>query len=130
MADDSELDYLKTFVDEATTGLTVATYETVRRATKIAGIKKCLIEPGETLSTDGAFYKKRFKLKLIVATEAIMTAIINEIIDGCIVYSKRGAGYTFPATMCHVKFVYTNKTFKEGELWKNDVYLDVEWCTS
>jgi len=125
-----ELAHLKLFIEEATTLLIVATYDTVRKVDNIAGIKKCLIEPGETLSVDGDFYKKRFKLKLSVATEAIMTSMINEIINGCIAYSKRAAGYTYPATMCHVKFVYTNKTFQEGELWKNDVYLDVEWCTS
>jgi len=127
MVDDSELDYLATFIDEATTALTVETYETKRKAT---GRKNCLIEPGEVLSSDGDFYKKRFKLKLRTLTEAIMTGFINEIIDGCIAYSKRAAGYTYPATMCHIKFVYTNKTFVEGEIWKNDVYLDVEWVTS
>jgi len=130
MVDDSELDYLKTFVDEATTGLTVATYETIRNIQQIAGIKKCIIEPGEFLSTDGSFYKKRFKLKLSVASEAIMTSVINEIINGCATYNKRGAGFTFPATMCNVTFIYTNKTFVEGKTWLNDIYLDVEWVTS
>lgn len=127
MVDDSELDYLKTFIDEATTALTVETYETKRKAT---GRKNCLIEPGELLSVDGSFYKKRFKLKLRTLTEAIMTGFINEIIDGTIVYNRRGAGYTYPVTMCNIKFVYTNKTFVEGEIWKNDIYIDVEWVTS
>lgn len=127
MVDDSELDYLKTFVDEATTALTVETYETKRKGT---GRKNCLIEPGELLSVDGSFYKKRFKLRLRTTTEAMMTGFINEIIDGTIVYSKRGAGFTYPATMCNIKFAYTNKTFVEGEIWKNDVYLDVRWSTS
>ena len=59
-----------------------------------------------------------------------MTGFINEIIEGCLDYSKRIGGFTFPATMCHIEFMYSNKTYVSGEVWLNDVYLDVEWSTS
>ena len=125
-----ELAHIKLFLEQATTALIVDTYQTTRKVEQVSGEKKCLIEPGETLSIDGASYKKRYKIKLNVATEAIMTGFINEIIDGCIAYSKRAAGYTYPATMCHIKFVYTNKSYiVEKNRWTNDIYLDVEWCT-
>lgn len=127
MPDDSELDYIKTFIEEATTGLTVATFETIRKVEKVAGVKKSLVEPGEIISTDGSFYKKRYKIKLSVATEAIMTAIINEIINGTSTYNKRGTGFTFPASMCNVNFVYTNKSYIFNNIWLNDVFVDVEW---
>lgn len=131
MVDDSELDYLITFIDEATTGLTVKSFETIRKVEKIAGLKKCLIEPGEILSIDESFYSKRFKVKLSVATEAIMTSIINEIVEGAKNYNKRAAGYTFPVTMANVKFVYSNKSYiGDSNRWLNDIYLDVEWVTS
>ena len=131
MADDSELDYLIKFIDEATTGLTVKSFETIRKVEKIAGVKKCLIEPGELLSVDGSFYKKRFKIKLAVATEIVMTSIINEIIEGAKDYNRRSAGYTFPVTMANIKFVYSNKSYiGDSNRWLNDIYLDVEWVTS
>ncbi len=130
MADDSELDYLIKFIDEATTGLTVKSFETQRKVEKIAGVKKCLIEPGELLSVDRSFYIKRFKIKINVATEIVMTSIINEIIDGMVVFNRRGAGYTFPSSMCNIKFVYSNKSYIENGRWKNDIYIDVEWVTS
>jgi len=130
MADDSELDYLIKFIDEATTGLTVKSFETIRKVEKIAGVKKCLIEPGELLSVDSSFYKKRFKVKLSVATEIVMTSIINEIVEGIITYNKRGAGFTFPVTMCNIKFIYSNKSYIDNNRWLNDIYLDVEWVTS
>lgn len=130
MADDSEMDYLQTFLEEATTALVIDTYETNKKVSDVAGEKKCLIEPGELLSADGSFYKKRFKIKLNVATEAIMTGFINEIIDGCKAYNRRAAGYTYPSVMCNINFVYTNKGWSKYGRWGHDVYLDVEWCTS
>jgi len=130
MVDDSELDYLITFIDEATTALTIKSFETIRRVEKIAGVKKCLIEPGELLSVDGSFYKKRYKAKLSVATEIVMTSIINEIVEGTISYNKRAAGFTYPVTMCNIKFIYSNKSYIDNNRWLNDIYLDVEWCTS
>jgi len=130
MVDDSELDYLITFIDEATTALTIKSFETIRRVEKIAGVKKCLIEPGELLSVDGSFYKKRYKAKLSVATEIVMTSIINEIVEGTISYNKRAAGFTYPVTMCNIKFIYSNKSYIDNNRWLNDIYLDVEWVTS
>lgn len=130
MVADSELDYLITFIDEATTGLTVASFETVRKVEKIAGVKKCLIEPGEILSIDGSFFKKRYKLKLSVATEIVMTSIITEIIEGIKTYNKRGAGFTFPVTMANITSIYSNKSYIDNNRWLNDLYLDVEWVTS
>lgn len=125
-----ELAHIKLFLEEATTDLIVSTWDAIRKVAGITTTKKALIEPGEILSVDGVFYKKRFKIKLSMSSEANMTSIINEIVEGCLAYSKRAAGYTYPAVMCHVKYVYSNKTYVKGETWLNDVYIDVEWCTS
>lgn len=90
-----------------------------------------MIYPGETLSVDGSFYKKRYLVKLSLENENNMTSIVNEIVEGIKNYNKRTAGYTYPATMCNLKFAYSAKSFIEGSgRWNLDVYLDVEWCTS
>ena len=126
-----ELAHLKTFIEEVTTTLIVSTWDAIRKVNQITTTKKALIEPGEILSRDGSFYIKRYKIKLSVATEAIMTSIINEIIEGTILYNKRGVGLTYPATMANTNFVYTNKSYiGQSNRWLNDIYLDVEWVTS
>ena len=131
MPDDSELDYLITFLDEATTSVTVKSFETIRKLPLIAGTKKILIEPGELLSTDGPFYKKRYKIKIGLENEANMMSIINEIINGTLNYNKRKAGFTYPTVMCNITFVYSNKGWVTTEgRWEYDVFLDVEWSTS
>jgi len=131
MADNSELDYLITFIDEVTTALTVNSYETKRNIEDVAGAKKCLIYPGELLSSDGAFYRKRYLVKLSLENEANMMSIINEIINGTIAYNKRSGSYTYPDVMCNIKFIYTNKSFVSSNgRWNQDVYIDVEWSTS
>jgi len=131
MPDDSELDYLKTFIEEATTALIVNTYETIRKLKRITTGKKCLIEPGEFLSIDGQFYKKRYRLLLTLENEVNMTSILNEIIDGIVVFNKRGAGFTYPSVMCNITFRYSTKFFAEGSnKWYGNIYLDIEWVTS
>ena len=131
MAADSELDYLVVFIEEVTTTLIVDSYEDRRQVKTVSSAKKCLVFPGEIISTDGAFYKKRFLVKLSLENEANMTSIVNEIIDGCITYNKRGAGVTIESSMCNINFVYSNKSFVDSDGRYNlDIYIDVEWVTS
>ena len=131
MAADSELDYLVVFIEEVTTALIVDSYEDRRQIKSIANAKKCLVFPGEIISTDGTFYKKRFLVQLSLENEANMTSIVNEIIDGCITYNKRGAGVTIETSMCNINFVYSNKSFVDSDGRYNlDIYVDVEWVTS
>ena len=119
------------FLEEATTALTVNAFDTIRNVQGVTGAKKCLIYPGEMISVDGAFYKKRYMVKLSLESEATITSIVNEIVNGIKVYNKRGAGYTFPATMCNIEFKYSMKSFIEDYgRWNLDIYLDVEWVTS
>lgn len=130
MVDTTELMYLDTFITEATTNIVVESFLTKRKISKLAGAKKALIEPGEILSVDGAFYKKRFKVKLQIDSEVNLITVINEIIDGTIKYNKRDGTLTEVTTMCNIEFVYSNKAFIQNNIWKQDIYLDVEWVTS
>jgi len=123
----TELTILDTFLTEATTNVIVETFLTQRKLVKA---KHAVIEPGEMLSVDGAFYKKRFKIKLQMDSEANMTTVINEIIDATIKYDRRDGTLTEVATMCNIHFAYTNKAFIQNNIWKQDIYLDIEWVTS
>lgn len=131
MADDSELDYLKTFIGEVTTSLTVNSYEDKRKLMDVTGEKKCLIEPGELLSVDGSFYKKRYKIKLSLENEANVMSILNEIIEGIFTYNSGASGLTKVSVMCNLKFAYSNKAWVTSKgRWEYDIYIDVEWSTS
>ena len=126
-----ELAHIKLFLEEATTTLVVSTWDTIRKVSGVTTAKKALIEPGEILSINGVKFIKRYKINLSVATEAIMTSIINEIIEGCIVYNRRGAGYTFPATMNNIDFRGSNKAFiVDSKRWHNSIYLNIKWVTA
>jgi len=126
----SELGHIDTFITEATTSVIVESFLTKRKISKLTTAKKALIEPGELLSVDGSFFKKRYKIKLQMDTEANMMSTINDIIDGTIAYNKRDGTLTEVSIMCNIKFVYTNKAFIVNGIWKQDIYLDIEWVTS
>lgn len=126
----SELTHLDLFITEATTSVIVDSFLNERKVERLTTMRKALIEPGELLSVDGVTYKKRYKIKLIMSSETYMMTAINEIIDGCEAYSRRAAGLTYPSIMYHVNFAYTNKAFIDNGIWKQDIYIDVEWGTS
>ena len=131
MADDSELDYLKTWLEEVTTSLVVHTFNTTRKIGLVPGDKKSLIYPGETLSIDGVFYNKRYLIKLSMETEITHMAMINEIIDGCKLYNTTRAGLTSVGVMCNITYVYSGRSFIEvNGRWNQDLWIDVEWVTS
>ena len=126
-----ELADIKLFLEEATTTLVVSTWDTIRKVSGVTTAKKALIEPGEILSSNGVRIKKKFKIRLSVATEAIMTSIINEIIEGCIAFNRRAAGFTYPATMNNIEFIRTNKSYiGDSKRWLNDIFLDIKWVTT
>ena len=126
----TELTILDTFLTEATTNVIVESFLTKRKISKLTTAKKALIEPGEMLSVDDAFYKKRFKIRLQMDSEANLTTVINEIIDATIRYNRRDGSLTEVATMCNLHLTYTNKTFIKNNIWYQDIYLDIEWVTS
>ena len=130
MADTTELMYLITFLTEVTTGVIVESFLTKRNVEAIPSTKKALIEPGGMLSSDGAFFKKRYKIRLSIDSEINLMTVINEIIDGTIAYNRRDGTLTEVSVMCNIKFVYSNKAFIDNGRWKQDIYVDIVWCTS
>lgn len=126
----TRLTVFDTFITEATTSVIVETFITKRKIQQLTTGKKALIEPGEILSSDNIFIKERYKIKLQMDTEANLTTVINEIIDATIAYNRRDGTLTEVATMCNIKFVYSNKAFIKNNIWFQDIYLDVKWSTS
>ena len=131
MATDSELEYLVRLIEEITTSLIVDNFKDTRNIGMVTTGKKCLVYPGETLSIDNKFYKKRYLVKLSMESEETMMGIINEIVDGFHLYNTSRAGLTNVATMCNVQYVYSGRSFIEANgRWNQDLWVDVEWVTS
>jgi hypothetical protein len=129
MVDDSELDYLHTWLEAVTTNLAVDTWETKRRVGLMSGDKKALIYPPEILWVNGSFYKKRYKITISMENEANMMSIINEIIEGIRAYNELRTNAI--ASMCNLELAYSNKAFVEANgRWNQDFWLDVEWITT
>lgn len=81
MADDSELDYLRTFLQYACPNSTIKHFSEVKKMSQIDGTSRCLIYPGELLSVDGKFYKKRYKISISDISEANIMDMFNKIVD-------------------------------------------------
>ena len=84
MADDSELDYLKTFFTYAlitaelgSDAVTVNHYSEKKILSQIDDTRRLLIYPPELIGVDGKFYTKRYQLKISDINEAGLTEIIN-----------------------------------------------------
>ncbi len=81
MADDSELDYIRTFLAYASFDSTVKHYSEIRKISAIDDTRRILIYPGELLSVDGKFYKKRYKVQISETSEANLMETFNNIIE-------------------------------------------------
>ena len=82
MADDSELDYLKTYLTYACYAITVKHFSEVKKLSSINDTRRILIFPGEIISVDGKFYKKRYKIKISDTSEAQLMDSFNRLVIG------------------------------------------------
>ena len=81
MADDSELDYLKTFLAYASPFSTVKHFSDVKKISAINTANRLLIFPGELMGVDGKFYIKRYKVQVSEPSEALLMVRLNKIIE-------------------------------------------------
>jgi len=93
MADDSELDYLRTLLLEIMPGFTVKHYSEVKNISYINDTKKALLYPGEILTMNDVYYTTRYKLKISAPNEIDLIAVIKKLIDGSKKYNRRHAGH-------------------------------------
>ena len=93
MADDSELDYLRTLLLEIMPGFTVKHYSEIKNISMINDTKRALLYPGEILTMNDVYYTTRYKVKISAPNEANLTTVIKKIIDGSKKYNRRHAGH-------------------------------------
>ena len=82
MVDDSELDYVRTFIGEVMTGYTIKQYSEVKNISLISDTQRGLVYPGEILTFNDVYFVTRYKLKLSDTTEIAMTAGLKLLIAG------------------------------------------------
>ena len=132
MADDSELDYIRTFVGEVMTGYTIKQYSETRNISLINDTQRGLIYPGEILTFNDVYYVSRYKLKLSDATEVALTAGIKLLVAGAKKYNRRLTGPTQVASMTHIRIVSGTKAYEVGttKKWNIDINIDITWSVS
>ncbi|KKM26173.1 hypothetical protein LCGC14_1587460 [marine sediment metagenome] len=88
MADDSELDYLKTFLQYVSPESLVKSFSDIKKIASIGSIRRVLIYPGELMNVDGNFYHKRYKIKISTNSESNLMETFNNIVKGIVDYNR------------------------------------------
>ena len=129
MADDSELDYVRTFVGEVMTGYTIKQFSEIKKISLINDTQRGLVYPGEILTMNDVYFESRYKLKLSDTTEAALTAGIKLLIAGAKNYNRRQAGPTQVTGMVYIAVRSGSKSFENGttKRWHVDLNLDITW---
>lgn len=134
MVDDSELDYIRTFLGKIHTAATVKQIQEAGNLTYINDTQRMLVLPGELIAVFFNWYIKRYKVQISETSEANLTTAINNIIIGIEKLNRRETitAYTRPSTLIHCKLVNSNKAFfnATSQRWDCDIFLDFEWSTS
>ena len=82
MADDSELDYLRTFFRKVCLQSTVGHFSEIKKIDSLNNTRRVLIYPPELINVDGKFYNKRYKLQLSCDSEANLMETFNRMVEG------------------------------------------------
>jgi hypothetical protein len=132
LADDSELDYIRTFVGSVMTGYTIKHYTEIRNINLINDTQRGLVYPGTILTVNDVYFESRYLLKLSDATEAALTTGIKNLITGTKNYNRRLTGPTQVASMTHISVVFGNQAYEHGSTkrWNQDLNLDVIWSVA
>ena len=129
MADDSELDYIRTMVGEVMTGYTIKQFSEVKNISLISDTQRGLVYPGEMITIHDVYYIKRYKLALSDTTEAALMAGYKLLIAGARKYNSRLAGVTQVASMAHIRVQPGTKSYEQGatKRWYTTLNLDITW---
>lgn len=134
MVDDSELDYIKTFLGKVHTTMTFKHYSEERDMKRIASATRGQIRLPEIMNANELYTVKKYLIKLETATEALMSTAINNIMIGCgkINNGTTITAYTKETSLSKVFFVSANKAFEDstGKKWNQDIYLEFVWRVS
>jgi hypothetical protein len=133
MADDSELDYIATFIGKVNTAHTVATIETIRNINSINDNQSVLIYAGETLSNDGIIINRQYKMQYKDASEGALNSAIYALIEGIRKLNTRETitDYTKPNSLVGGAFVSGGKDYFNigAGNWYTNVIIIMRWLT-
>lgn len=135
MVDDSELDYIVTFLGKVHTVATVGQIETYGNIMLVADTQKMFVLPGELIGSSFYSHTKRYKVQVSETSEANLTTALNNIIIGIWKLNTRQAitSYTRPTTLMNIELASgSTKAFYNAKTkrWDMDIFLDIEWSTS
>lgn len=134
MADDSELDFLRTFLAAVHSAATVKhIMESGSSLGNIRASRKMLLFPGELISAHSERMRKRHLLKVAEDSEAHLTDALNNLQNGAAKLNRRESidGYSKPSSLCYVELVSGRQAYgKEntGEFYQ-DIIIEAEWST-
>jgi len=136
MVDDSNLDYIVTFLGKCHTTATVKSFTAVRNVNASAynDTERMLVYPPELISVDNNHYVERYMVKLSEVDEAGILGMRNDIIDNIIKLNTRQtiAAYTRETTLLYAEIMHSNKAFEHGttKRWEQDLFIDFTFSTS
>ena len=132
MADDSELDYVRTFIGSVMTGYTIKQFSEVKNISLINDTQRGLVYPGEMITIHDIYYTKRYKLALSDATEAALMAGYKLLITGAKTYNSRQIGPTQVASMTHIKIEPGTADYEHGSTkrWYTTLNIDIVWSVT
>lgn len=134
MEDDSELDYIRTFLGYIHTTATVKHISEVRSTNKISDTAKMLVYPPEITGITDFYTEKTFKVKIVESSEANLMSAINDIVIGCWKLRTRQAitSYTRPASFIWCELFSSNQAFEDSQnkKWFQDITLKTRFTTS
>lgn len=134
MADDSELDYVRTFLGKIHTAATVKHISETGNLGNIADTQRMLLYPPEIIAVYATRVVKRYLVKISETSEANLTTAINNIQIGVEKCNRREAitDFTKPSTWCYCEIANGGKAYtnlKTGR-FDQDIWIDVEWATA
>jgi len=130
MPDDSELDYIRTFLGEVMTGYTIKQNSEEKQLSRINDTQRGLIYLGEIIRIDDVYYVKRYRFEISDTTEIAITTGIKNLIEGIKKYNRRIAGPTQVASMTHIEMVPRGKADEEvgtSKRFKMELSIQITW---
>ena len=131
MADDSELDYVRTFLGAVHTAMTFKSFSETKVITAIDDTQRGLVYPPELMSATDNYTIKRFDVLLSETNEANLTTAISNILAGIKKLNRREAitSYTRPAVLCNIKLMKGTKAWEHSttKRWNQTIILDIMW---
>lgn len=133
MADDSELDYIMTFIGKVNTTHTIASIETTKNINSINNTQSVLIYGGETLSVSGSIMKRQYHIQYKDATEGALNSSLYTLVEGIEKLNARETitDYTKPNSLVGMQFISTGldyHSFTNGN-WYANILITADWLT-